>query len=179
MQKLHLSCKLLGYAGLTLSHDNSMLASISRDKTVKVRHDVCVPGVCFHQRQSHLLCKLTCDSLAHQRRVALQVFDVITFDMIAMLRLPFVPSCAAFTFKVDFLTLHNLPPPSIPQQFHSPPIKMTFLPLCCQTCLHLCCSLLSLILEHIPSSILVLCCKMSWLFADLRCGLFHTSLPCS
>ncbi|KAL0033286.1 hypothetical protein WJX77_001863 [Trebouxia sp. C0004] len=48
--------------GLTLSHDNSMLASISRDKTVKV-------------------------------------FDVITFDMIAMLRLPFVPSCAAFTFK--------------------------------------------------------------------------------
>ncbi|KAA6426631.1 MAG: peptidylprolyl isomerase domain and WD repeat-containing 1-like [Trebouxia sp. A1-2] len=49
-------------AGLTLSHDNSMLASISQDKTVKV-------------------------------------FDVITFDMIAMLRLPFVPSCAAFTFK--------------------------------------------------------------------------------
>lgn len=48
--------------GLTMSHDNSLLVSISRDKTVKV-------------------------------------FDVITFDMIAMLRLPFVPSCAAFIYK--------------------------------------------------------------------------------
>jgi len=47
VQRLHLSYKLLGHAGLTLSHDHSMLASISRDKTVKVRHDVCVPGVCL------------------------------------------------------------------------------------------------------------------------------------
>lgn len=31
----------------------------------------------------------------------MQVFDVITFDMIAMLRLPFVPSCAAFIYKVS------------------------------------------------------------------------------
>lgn len=30
-----------------------------------------------------------------------QIFDVITFDMIAMLRLPFVPSCAAFIYKVS------------------------------------------------------------------------------
>ena len=52
----------------------------------------------------------------------MQVFDVITFDMIAMLRLPFVPSCAAFTFKVGFRTLYNLPPPAISQQFHLPPI---------------------------------------------------------
>ncbi len=56
----------------------------------------------------------------------MQVFDVITFDMIAMLRLPFVPSCAAFTFKVGFLTLHNLPPPAVPQQFHLPPVNNAF-----------------------------------------------------
>lgn len=31
----------------------------------------------------------------------MQVFDVITFDMIAMLRLSFVPSCAAFIYKVS------------------------------------------------------------------------------
>lgn len=36
----------------------------------------------------------------------MQVFDVITFDMIAMLRLPFVPSCAAFIYKVS-ASLHH------------------------------------------------------------------------
>lgn len=35
----------------------------------------------------------------------MQVFDVITFDMIAMLRLSFVPSCAAFIYKVSFDSL--------------------------------------------------------------------------
>lgn len=48
--------------GLTLSHDNALLVSMSRDKTIKV-------------------------------------FDVITFDMIAMLKLSFVPACAAFIYK--------------------------------------------------------------------------------
>ena len=36
----------------------------------------------------------------------MQVFDVITFDMIAMLRLSFVPSCAAFIYKVSSAPLH-------------------------------------------------------------------------
>lgn len=31
----------------------------------------------------------------------LQVFDVLNFDMIAMLRLPFVPSCASWIFKAS------------------------------------------------------------------------------
>ncbi len=56
----------------------------------------------------------------------MQVFDVITFDMIAMLRLPFVPSCAAFTFKVSLATLHNLPPPAVPPQLHLPPNNNPF-----------------------------------------------------
>ncbi|KAK9828550.1 hypothetical protein WJX72_000712 [[Myrmecia] bisecta] len=48
--------------GLTVSEDSALLASISRDKTVKV-------------------------------------FDVVNFDMIAMLRLPFVPSTAEWIYK--------------------------------------------------------------------------------
>lgn len=45
-----------------MSHDSSLLVSISHDKSVKV-------------------------------------FDVASFDMMAMLRLPFVPACAEWIFK--------------------------------------------------------------------------------
>ena len=48
--------------GLAVSHDSSLLVSISHDKSVKV-------------------------------------FDVASFDMMAMLRLPFVPACAEWIFK--------------------------------------------------------------------------------
>ena len=34
-----------------------------------------------------------------------KIFDVLNFDMIAMLRLSFVPSCAEWLFKVG--TLHT------------------------------------------------------------------------
>ena len=33
--------------------------------------------------------------------VTSQVFDVLNFDMIAMLRLPFIPSCASWIFKAS------------------------------------------------------------------------------
>lgn len=50
-------------AGLAVSSDASLLASISRDRSAKV-------------------------------------FDIRTLDMMAMLRLPFTPSCAEWIFKV-------------------------------------------------------------------------------
>ena len=51
-------------AGLAVSHDSSLLVSLSADKTVKV-------------------------------------YDVHTYDMMAMLRLPFVPACAEWVYKVS------------------------------------------------------------------------------
>ena len=48
--------------GLAVSHDSTLLVSISHDKSVKV-------------------------------------FDVASFDMMAMLRLPFVPACAEWISK--------------------------------------------------------------------------------
>jgi len=51
------------YAGLAVSQDSSLLASISTDRSVKV-------------------------------------FDVKTLDMMAMLKLPFTPSCVEWIFKV-------------------------------------------------------------------------------
>ena len=53
-------------AGLAVSHDSSLLVSLSVDKTVKV-------------------------------------YDVHTYDMIAMLRLPFAPACAEWIYKVKSL----------------------------------------------------------------------------
>lgn len=44
-------------------------------------------------------------SISHDRSV--KVFDIRTLDMMAMLRLPFTPSCAEWIFKV-------LPTPPIP-----------------------------------------------------------------
>ena len=41
-------------------------------------------------------------SLSAQDRT-LKVFDVATFDMIAMLRLPFQPSCAEWVYQVRLL----------------------------------------------------------------------------
>lgn len=64
-------------AGLAVSQDSSLLASISTDRSVKV-------------------------------------FDVKTLDMMAMLRLPFTPSCIEWIFKVGLLTCvipaHDLNP---------------------------------------------------------------------
>lgn len=52
------------HAGLAVSHDSSLLVSLSADKSVKV-------------------------------------FDVHTYDMMAMLRLSFVPACAEWIYKVS------------------------------------------------------------------------------
>ena len=57
-------------AGMAISHDSTLLVSLSSDKSVKV-------------------------------------FDVHTYDMMAMLRLSFVPGCAAWMYKVQS-TLVNI-----------------------------------------------------------------------
>ena len=85
--------------GLAVSHDSSLLASISNDEAVKI-------------------------------------FDVRTLDMMAMLRLPFKPSCIEWIFKVRDkyskleldaqLLLYSLPiANSIPPSMNFGPIKLT------------------------------------------------------
>ena len=59
------------YTGLAISHDSTLLVSLSSDKTVKV-------------------------------------FDVHTYDMMAMLRLSFVPGCAEWIYKASEPPSHVL-----------------------------------------------------------------------
>jgi peptidylprolyl isomerase domain and WD repeat-containing protein 1 len=54
----------VGLVGLSVSHDGSLLASWSDDKSIKI-------------------------------------FDIANLDMIAMLRLPYIPACAEWAFKVS------------------------------------------------------------------------------
>lgn len=67
------SDELAYFAGLAVSHDSLLLASISTDKAVKV-------------------------------------FDIRTLDMMAMLKLPFKPSCIEWIFKVPGAPLLFSPP---------------------------------------------------------------------
>lgn len=42
----------------------------------------------------------TSEALSSSIAFSLQVFDAVNFDMIAMLRLPYVPGCAEWIYKV-------------------------------------------------------------------------------
>lgn len=72
MELLHIKNAQPRAPGLAVSHDSSLLVSISHDKSVKV-------------------------------------FDVASFDMMAMLRLPFVPACAEWIFKARLRRFACLP----------------------------------------------------------------------
>lgn len=71
--------------GLAVSSDSSLLASISRDGSVKV-------------------------------------FDVLSFDMMAMMALPYVPSCCDWIFKVG-LPAFGLPRWSPRRPINLPPLS--------------------------------------------------------
>ncbi len=97
-------CVLACCAGLACGCDGMLLASLSHDKTVKVlAHTHIHAHTHTHthtQEPSHNAHSKTHLSLAVWCDMYPQVYDVLNFDMIVMLRLPYVPGCCEWIYKV-------------------------------------------------------------------------------
>ena len=87
--------------GLAVSPDGTLCASISTDRTAKVSGDSGRLLKLLYARLKaasidHFPLPTACHCIP---TLPPQVFDVASFDMIAMLRLPWVPGCVEWCFR--------------------------------------------------------------------------------
>jgi hypothetical protein len=100
------------------SHDGSLCVSISRDRSIQRLHTAPADHIhacCCFLTPNSLLAGLAashdgslCVSISRDRSV--KVYDVLGFDMIMMMKLPYTPGTAEWIFKVGSLGLLQYEP---------------------------------------------------------------------